>query len=79
MHHSTKAVAERDERPHVGGQSGSALGWVERRLLDVPGYTFRVWVTNRPEDALTRHPVRLILRDGIRHRRKISGSAWGRA
>jgi len=26
---------------------------VGRRLLDVPGYTFRVWVTSRPEDALT--------------------------
>jgi hypothetical protein len=26
---------------------------VGRRLLDVPGYTFRVWVTNRSEDALT--------------------------
>jgi hypothetical protein len=25
---------------------------VGRKLLDVPGYTFRVWVTNRPEDAL---------------------------
>lgn len=23
-----------------------------RRLLDVPGYTFRVWVTNRPDTAL---------------------------
>jgi len=26
---------------------------VGRRLLEVPGYTLRVWVTNRPEDALT--------------------------
>lgn len=28
----------------------SAVG---RRLIDVPGYTFRVWVTNRTEDAAT--------------------------
>ena len=28
----------------------SAVG---RRLIDVPGYTFRVWVTNRAEDAAT--------------------------
>lgn len=25
---------------------------VGRRLLDVPGYTFRVWVTNRPDSAV---------------------------
>ncbi len=25
---------------------------VGRRLLDVPGYTYRVWVTNRTESAL---------------------------
>jgi hypothetical protein len=25
---------------------------VGRRLIDVPGYTFRVWVTNRSQDAL---------------------------
>ena len=28
----------------------SAVG---RRLIDVPGHTFRVWVTNRTEDAAT--------------------------
>lgn len=28
----------------------SAVG---RRLIDVPGYTFRLWVTNRPEDPVT--------------------------
>ena len=28
----------------------AALG---RRLLEVPGYTFRLWVTSRPEDPLT--------------------------
>ncbi len=26
---------------------------VGRRLINVPGYTFRVWVTNRTEDAAT--------------------------
>jgi hypothetical protein len=26
---------------------------VGRKLIEVPGYTFRVWVTNRSEDALT--------------------------
>ena len=31
-------------------ESKSAVG---RKLLDVPGYTFRIFVTNRTEDALT--------------------------
>ena len=31
-------------------ESKAAVG---RRLLDVPGYTFRIWVTNRSEAALT--------------------------
>lgn len=30
--------------------SWSAVG---RRLIDVPGYIFRVWVTNRTEGAAT--------------------------
>ena len=31
-------------------ESKSAVG---RQLIDVPGYTFRMWVTNRSEDAVT--------------------------
>ena len=31
-------------------ESKAAVG---RKLIDVPGYTFRIWVTNRSEDALT--------------------------
>ncbi len=31
-------------------ESKAAVG---RKLLDVPGYTFRVWVTNRSQDAVT--------------------------
>ena len=31
-------------------ESKAAVG---RQLIDIPGYTFRIWVTNRSEDALT--------------------------
>jgi hypothetical protein len=34
----------------LGREDKSAVG---RRLIDVPGYTFRVWVTNRTEDSAT--------------------------
>ena len=32
--------------------SGKAKAAVGRKLIDVPGYTFRVWVTNRSEGAV---------------------------
>jgi hypothetical protein len=34
----------------LGREDKSAAG---RQLIDVPGYTFRVWVTNRTEDSAT--------------------------
>src|SRR5579872_5051326 len=37
----------RGPRAHPGEQGGGG-----RKLIDVPGYTFRVWVTNRSEGAL---------------------------
>jgi len=41
------------ERRFVVVPNGSGnQGGVGRQLIDVPGYTFRVWVTNRSEAAL---------------------------